>query len=71
LFSNLATGHFSGKFFSHCTPSGPTGSNDTRLMSVWCPGAESIAGQTHTDGIRELHMNIFFWRRALGLRLKY
>ncbi len=34
LFGNLTTGHFSGKIFSRCTPSGPTGSNDTGLMSV-------------------------------------
>ena len=27
-------------------PPGHTGSNDTGLMSVSCPGAESIAGQT-------------------------
>ncbi len=46
MFGNLATGHFSGKNFSRCTPSGPTGTNDTCLKSVWPPGAESIAGQT-------------------------
>jgi hypothetical protein len=45
LFGNLATGHFSGKIFSHCTPSGPTGSNDTGLKTIALPGAESIAGQ--------------------------
>ncbi len=45
MFGNLATGHFSGKIFSHCTPSGPTGSNDTSLKTLALPGVESIAGQ--------------------------
>ncbi len=47
VFGNLATGLYSAKFFSRCTSSGPTGSNDTGLMSVWPPGTESIAGHTH------------------------
>ncbi len=49
---DLATGHFSGKFFSKISGSSPNGSNDTGLKSVWPPGAEFIAGQT--DRIREL-----------------
>ncbi len=59
MFDNLATGHFSGKIFSHYTPSGPTGSNDTGLKSVWLPGAESIAGQTH--GQTEFGYYIYRW----------
>ncbi len=42
FFGNLATGHFSGKFFSKIA-----GSNDTGLSILSCPGAESISG--HTD----------------------
>ncbi len=49
FFGNSAIGHFEGKIFSHCIPSGHTGSNNTGLESVWPPGAESIAGQTHTE----------------------
>jgi hypothetical protein len=37
------------KIFILCPPPRHTGSNDTGLMSVWCPGAESIKG--HTDRI--------------------
>ncbi len=40
LCGNLATGHFLGKFFSHCTLSGHTG----------LPEAESITGHTDTNG---------------------
>jgi hypothetical protein len=38
-------------FYSRRTLSGHTSSNDTGLIHVSCPGAESIAGQTnrHTD----------------------
>ncbi len=39
---DLATGHFSGKFFSKIADSGPDGSNDTILEFVSCPGAEPI-----------------------------
>ncbi len=45
---DLATGHFSGKFFSKIAGSGPDGSNDTILEFVSCPGAEPIECQTHT-----------------------
>jgi hypothetical protein len=44
----LATGHFSGKFFSKIAGSGPDGSNDTILKFVSRPGAEAIECQTHT-----------------------
>ncbi len=44
----MATGHFSGKFFSKIAGSGPDGSNDTILEFVSCPGAEPIECQTHT-----------------------
>jgi hypothetical protein len=47
FFCNSTTGHFSGKFCSHYTPSDHTGSNDTGLKFAWRPGAKSIAGQTH------------------------
>ncbi len=47
MFGKLATGHFSGKFFSRCTPLGNTGSDDTGLKSVGPPGAESIGGHTN------------------------
>ncbi len=46
LFGNLATGHFSGKIFSRCTPSGHTGSNDIGLKTVSLPVAESITVRT-------------------------
>ncbi len=54
MFCNLATDHFSGKFFSGCTPLGPTGSNNSGLMFVWPQGTESIAyttGHTHNKDI--------------------
>ncbi len=51
----MATGHFSGKKFGHwslfgekfslLSTSGHTGSNDTGLKSISCPGTESIKGQ--------------------------
>jgi hypothetical protein len=44
---DLATGHFSGKFFSKIAGSGPDGSNDTILKFVSRPGAEPIECQTH------------------------
>ncbi len=44
----MATGHFSGKFFSKIAGSGPDGSDDTSLKFVSCPGAEPIECQTHT-----------------------
>ncbi len=44
----MASGHFSGKFFSKIAGSGPDGSNDTILEFVSCPGAEPIECQTHT-----------------------
>jgi hypothetical protein len=46
FFGNLATGHFSGKFFPKIAGSGYAGSNDTGLKSVSRPGAESIECQT-------------------------
>ncbi len=51
VFSNFATDHFSGNFSPDGTSLSDNGSNDKGLMSVWPPGAESIAGQTnkHTD----------------------
>jgi hypothetical protein len=48
FFGNLATGHLSGNFPPYVPSSDDAGSNDTGLMSVWPPGAESIAGHTHT-----------------------
>jgi hypothetical protein len=48
FFGNLATGHFSGKFFPKIVGSGHAGSNDTGLKSVSRPGAEPIECQTHT-----------------------
>ncbi len=59
MFGNLATGHFSGKkFFADLRP---TGSNDIGLMSLSCPGAESIAGQTdkQTDIFGYYNIDIF------------
>ncbi len=47
FFGNLATGHFSGKFFSRFTPSGPTDSNDTGLKTVALPEVELIAVKTN------------------------
>jgi hypothetical protein len=44
----LATGHFSGKFFSKIVGSGPDGSNDTILKFVSRLRAEPIECQTHT-----------------------
>ncbi len=44
----MATGHFSGKFFSKIAGSGLDGSNDTILKFVSRPGAEPIECQTHT-----------------------
>jgi hypothetical protein len=35
------------KSFFTLHTSGPTGSNDTGLMSLSCPGLESIAAHTH------------------------
>jgi hypothetical protein len=46
FFGNLATGHLSENFSPYVPSPGYAGSNDTSLMSVWLPGAESIAGQT-------------------------
>jgi hypothetical protein len=46
-FGNLATDHFSGKFFSKFSALGHTGSNDNGLMSLSCPGAEPIDCQTN------------------------
>ncbi len=46
FFGNLATGHFSGKFFLEIAGSGHAGSNDTGLKSVSRPGAEPIDCQT-------------------------
>jgi hypothetical protein len=49
VFSNFAANSFSGNLFPIGISSSHTGSNDTGLMSVCPPGAESIAGQTNTD----------------------
>ncbi len=46
-FANLATGHFSGKFFLKVSTSGYEDSNYTRLKSLSCPGAEPIKIQTN------------------------
>jgi hypothetical protein len=45
MFGDLVT--FRKNFFHIAHTSGPTGSDDTGLMSVSRPGAESIAGETH------------------------
>ncbi len=44
---DLATGHFSGNFFSKIAGSGPDGSNDTILEFVSSLEAEPIECQTH------------------------
>ncbi len=46
FIGNLETGQFSKKIFILYPLPWPTGSNDTGLMSVWCPRAESISGHT-------------------------
>ena len=57
-FGNLATGHFSGKFFSKVSGSGHAESNDTGLNSLACPGAEPIECYRHTDR----HLVILLYR---------
>jgi hypothetical protein len=43
LFSNLATDHFSGEFFSKVSTSGHNGSNDIGLKSLSCTmGCKSL-----------------------------
>jgi hypothetical protein len=56
FFSNSATDHFWKTISPNGNPSGHNGSNDTSLISLWPPGAESIACHTHkhTDRIRIL-----------------
>ncbi len=51
----MATGHFSGKFFSKIAGSGPDGSNDTILKFVSRLGAEPIECQTHTHTHTNTH----------------
>ncbi len=68
----MATGHFSGKFFSKIAGSGLDGSDDTILKFVSRPGAEPIECQTHTHTHTEYgYYNIdFFSNIKLKLKLK-
>jgi len=52
FFNNSVSGHFSEKWIASDHPSNHTGSNVTGLMSVWCPGAESIAQARPNRGLR-------------------
>jgi hypothetical protein len=47
LFGNLANGHFEGKFLLLVSTWGHTGSNDTSLKSLSCPGAEPKNRETN------------------------
>ncbi len=58
MFSNLATGRFSRKFFPEIAGSGHAGSNDTGLKSVSRPGAEPIDCQTERQRDRQNTGNI-------------
>jgi hypothetical protein len=61
----MTTGHFSGKFFSKVSTLGHSGSNDTDLKPLSCPGAESIKVQTNKFWVLKYRLHSFEFSNGL------